>query len=398
LPVSRTSTRAPERARERPSFAALVAEVQGTARLGRRTKHLVRRLTPEDIAVIDHADLDRMAAEDLVESGVKAVVNVSTSTSSRYPNPGPLILARAGIPLVDAVGAPLFERLSDGDPVTVRGSTVIGPDGVLAEGQVLSVAELSKISREQQHRIGEAIHDFAENTLEHIRDEGEILAGRLQIPDLRTEFRDRHVLIVVRGTDYRRDLRALRPYIRDLRPVLVGVDGGGDALLEAGHVPDLVIGDMDSASDRVLTSGAELVVHAYQDGRAPGRERLERLGVEHKLLPAPGTSEDVAMLVAFELGASLIVAVGSHFNLIEFLDKDREGMSSTFLTRLRVGDRLVDTKGVSRLYQAGPSRRLMFLLVLAALITFVVIALSSPQIERLIDLLLLKLEVMLEGN
>jgi uncharacterized membrane-anchored protein len=362
--------------------------VHGTARLGRRTKHLVRRLTGDDVAVIDHADLDRMAAEDLVECGVRAVVNVATSTSSRYPNPGPLILARAGIPLIDAVGAPLFERLSDGDPITIRGTTVIGPDGVLAEGRALSAAELGRIASEQQHRIGEAIHDFAENTLEHI----------LQIPDLRTEFRDRHVLIVVRGTDYRRDLRALRPYIRDLRPVLVGVDGGGDALLEAGHTPDLVIGDMDSASDRVLTSGAELVVHAYRDGTAPGRERLERLGVEHKLLPAPGTSEDVAMLVAFELGASLIVAVGSHFNLIEFLDKNREGMSSTFLTRLRVGDKLVDTKGVSRLYQAGPSRRLMVLLVLAALITFVVIALSSPQIERLIDLLLLKLEVMLEGG
>jgi uncharacterized membrane-anchored protein len=398
LPVSRTSTRAPERARERPTFAALVTEVQGTARLGRRTKHLVRRLTPDDVAIIDHANLDRMAAEDLVECGVKAVVNVSTSTSRRYPNPGPLILARAGIPLVDAVEAPLFEKLSDGDPVTIRGSTVIGPDGVLAEGTALSVTELSTIAREQEHRIGEAIHDFAENTLVHIREEGDILAGRLPIPDLRTEFRDRHVLIVVRGTDYRRDLRALRPYIRDLRPVLVGVDGGGDALLEAGLEPDLVMGDMDSASDRVLTSGAELVVHAYRDGRAPGRERLERLGVEYKVLPAPGTSEDVAMLVAFELGASLIVAVGSHFNLIEFLDKDREGMSSTFLTRLRVGDKLVDTKGVSRLYQTGPSRRLLFLLVLAALATFVVIALSSPQIERLIDLLLLKLEVLLEGN
>jgi uncharacterized membrane-anchored protein len=398
MAASRTSTRAPERTRERTAFAAITTEVNGTARLGRRTKHLVRRLTADDVAIIDHADLDRMAAEDLVESGVRAVVNVSTSTSSRYPNPGPLILARAGVPLVDAVGAPLFEKLSDGDPVTIRGSTVIGPDGVLAEGRVLSSGELTRIAREQQHRIGEAIHEFAENTLVHIREEGDILAGRLQIPDLRTQFRDRHALIVVRGTDYRRDLRALRPYIRDLGPVLVGVDGGGDALLEAGLTPDLVIGDMDSASDRVLTSGAELVVHAYQDGRAPGRERLERLGVEHEILPAPGTSEDVAMLVAFELGASLIVAVGSHFNLIEFLDKDREGMSSTFLTRLRVGDKLVDTKGVSRLYRAGPGGRLMVLLVLAALVTLVVIALSSPQIERLIDLLLLKLEIMIEGN
>jgi uncharacterized membrane-anchored protein len=282
--------------------------------------------------------------------------------------------------------------------VTIRGGTVIGPDGVVAEGRLLTVDELTRAAREQQHLIGQAIQDFAENTLTHIRDEGEILAGRLRIPDLRTEFRDRHALIVVRGTDYRRDLRMLRPYIRDLRPVLVGVDGGGDALIEAGLKPDLLFGDMDSASDRVLRSGAELVVHAYRDGNAPGRERLERLGLEHEVLPAAGTSEDVAMLVAFELGASLIVTVGSHFNLIEFLDKDREGMSSTFLTRLRVGDKLVDTKGVSRLYRSGPSRLLIFLLVAVALVTLVVVALSSPQIERLIDLLLLKLEVLLEGN
>ena len=300
--------------------------------------------------------------------------------------------------LVDAVGAPLFEKLSDGDLVTVRDGTIVGPDGVVAEGTLRTVEELTRIAREQQHLIGEAIQDFAENTLTHIREEGEVLAGRLSIPDLDTQFRDRHALIVVRGTDYRRDLSMLRPYIRDLRPVLVGVDGGGDALLESGLKPDLVFGDMDSASDRVLKCGAELVVHAYRDGAAPGRERLQRLGLDHKVLPAPGTSEDVAMLVAFELGASMIVAVGSHFNLIEFLDKDREGMSSTFLTRRRVGDKLVDTKGVSRLYRASPSRLLMLALIAVALVTFVVVALSSPQIERLIDLLLLKLEVLLQGN
>ena len=200
-----------------------------------------------------------------------------------------------------------------------------------------TLGELTQVRRAQQEKIGEAIAAFAENTLERIRDERELLAGRLSIPDLRTEFRDRHVLIVVRGTDYRKDLRALMPYIRDMRPLLVGVDGGGDALREAGLKPDVILGDMDSASDEVLRCGAELVVHAYEDGSAPGRERLEQMGLEHAVLPATGTSEDVAMLLAYELGAKLIVTVGSHFNLIEFLDKDREGMSSTFLTRLRVG-------------------------------------------------------------
>ena len=339
-----------------------------------------------------------MAAENLVECGVRGVVNVAPSTSSRYPNPGPLILVRAGVHLVDAVGSSLFEDLSDGDMVIVTGGTVIGPGGVVAEGQVRTLDELSAVQREQQERIGEAIEDFAENTLTHIREEREVLVGKLKIPDLRTDFRDRHALIVVRGTDYRRDLQTIRPYIRDLGPVLVGVDGGGDALLESGLKPDLIIGDMDSASDRVLRCGAELVVHAYRDGNAPGRARLERLGLEHKVLPAAGTSEDVAMLLAYERGARLIVSVGSHFNLIEFLDKDRAGMSSTFLTRLRVGEILVDTKGVGRLYPQGPSRRLMMLIVLAAFVTLVIVVLSSPPMERLLELLWLKIQVLFEGT
>jgi uncharacterized membrane-anchored protein len=358
----------------------------------------VRRLGPGDVAVIDHADLDRMAAEDLVESGVRAVVNVASSTSTRYPNPGPLILVRAGVHLVDAVGAPLFEELADGDPVTITGGEVASVRGPLAVGRVRTLDELTRVRHEQQDQIGEAIAAFAENTLERIRDEREVLAGRLSIPELRTEFRDRHVLIVVRGPDYRRDLRAIMPYVRDLRPVLVGVDGGGDALLEAGLRPDLIVGDMDSASDKVLGSGAELLVHAYRDGTAPGRERLQRMNLSHEVIPAPGTSQDVAMLLAYELGAKLIVTVGSHFNLIEFLDKDREGMSSTFLTRLRVGDILVDTKGVSRLYRSTPSTRLLVLLLAAALVTFVIVVLSSPQIERLVDLIWLKLQVLFDGG
>jgi uncharacterized membrane-anchored protein len=382
----------------RTTYARSPLEVHGKARLGRRTKDLVKRLGPGDVAIIDHRDLDRMAAEDLVECGVKGVVNIAPSTSSRYPNPGPLILVRAGVLLVDAVDAPLFEELNDGDMLILRGGTVLGPKGVVAEGRLRTADELAAVQVEQQERIGEAIQDFAENTLSHIRDEREVLVGKLKIPDLETDFRDRHALIVVRGTDYRRDLRAIRPYIRDLRPVLVGVDGGGDALLETGLRPDLIIGDMDSASDKVLSCGAELVVHAYRDGSAPGRERLERLGLGHKVLPAAGTSQDVAMLLAYERGARLIVSVGSHFNLIEFLDKDRAGMSSTFLTRLRVGEVLVDTKGVSRLYPQGPSRRLMMLIVLAAFVTFVIVVLSSPPMERLIELLWLKIQVLFQGG
>ncbi len=156
----------------------------------------------------------------------------------------------------------------------------------------------------------------------------------------------------MRGYHYKEDLQTLRHYIREYRPVLIGVDGGADALIEAGHQPDLIVGDMDSVSDDALRCGAEIVVHAYRDGRAPGLERVRALGVEPVVFPATGTSEDVAMLLADDKGASLIVAVGTHVTLVEFLDKGRSGMASTFLTRLRVGGKLVDAKGVSRLYRA----------------------------------------------
>jgi uncharacterized membrane-anchored protein len=228
-----------------------------------------------------------------------------------------------------------------------------------------------------------------------IREESELLTGEIDFPKTRTDFRDRHVLIVVRGTTYRKDLNALRAYIQDVRPVLVGVDGGADAILEAGLRPDMVVGDMDSAGDEALRCGAELIVHAYRDGQAPGRERLVDLGLEHLVAPAVGTSQDVAMLMAYEKGAALIVSVGAHFNLVEFLGKNRAGMSSTFLTRLRIGETLVDAKGVSRLYNPGVSGRLLVLFLAASLALIVVVVLSTPALENLFELLWLKLRLLL---
>jgi len=371
------------------------APILGPVRLGRRTKDLVKRLGSQEIAVIDHADLDRIAAEDLVGTGIRAVVNVAHSSTGRYPNAGPMVLARAGVRLVDAPSAPLFEELSDGDEVLIQGGEVSANGSVLASGRTIGIAEASEQLERQRARIDEALRDFAENTIEHAREEVELLTGKIELPPVRTEFRGRHALIVVRGTTYRRDLQTLRAYIEDARPVLVGVDGGADAILEEGFRPDMVLGDMDSASDAVLRSGAELVVHAYRDGHAPGSDRLELLGVSAVLVPALGTSQDVAMLLAHENGAELIVSVGAHFNLTEFLDKNRAGMSSTFLTRLRIGETLVDAKGVSRLYNPGVSGRQMAFFLLASLILVVIVVLSSPALAELFDLIWLKIKVLL---
>jgi uncharacterized membrane-anchored protein len=391
----RTLPRALRRQRDDRPGPPATGPIHGTARLGHRTKELVKRLGPTDVAIIDHADIDRIAAEELITTGVRAVVNVAPSSTGRYPNHGPLLLAEAGVRLIDAPGAGLFEHLQDGDALVIDGGDLRVHGTTLATGRVLSLAELTEQMERQRERVGDALAEFAENTITHIRQEGELLAGEVELPRTRTSFRDRHVLIVVRGTTHRRDLQALRAYIGDVRPILIGVDGGADAILEAGLTPDIVLGDMDSANDVALRCGAELIVHAYPDGRAPGRVRLEGMGLGYTVVPAPGTSQDVAMLLAYEKGAALIVSVGAHFNLIEFLDKNRAGMSSTFLTRLRIGETLVDAKGVSRLYNPGVGGTQLMLFVGAFALLLAIVVSSSPALDNLLELLWLKVQVLL---
>lgn len=379
----------------RRSGARSASPVVGTARLGERTKHLVKRLKPGDVAVIDHLNIDRIAAEELIEAGVAAVLNAAPSTNGRYPNTGPLMLVQAGVRVVDAPGAGLFDLIEDGDEVTVDGGVVSVAGEEVLRGTVLEQEALERQLQEQRERIDEALAEFAENTVAHVRQETDLLTGAIDFPPTKASFRDRHVLIVVRGERHRRDLKALRAYIRDVRPLIVAVDGGADGVLEAGLRPDVILGDMDSASDAALRCGAELIVHAYPDGRAPGRERLLRAGLTHTVVPAAGTSEDVAMLMAYEKGAALIVSVGAHFNLIEFLDRKRGGMSSTFLTRLRIGERLVDAKGVSRLYHPSSALAPAGLFGLAFVVLLTILVITSPALGDLADLLWLKVRIWL---
>jgi uncharacterized membrane-anchored protein len=390
-----TSAPANGRVGTHPLIPVTPPAFEGPARLGKRTKRLVPRLEPGDIAILDHEDLDRVSAEDLVASGVRCVVNAADSSSGRYPNAGPLILTGGGVHLVDMPGAPLFDVLKDGERVRVDGARLLRDGELIGQGTVQDAASVGREHEARQRQIGDALEAFAENTIERIREERQLLAGNLELPELATQFRDRPVLVVVRGVEHQKDLRILRPYVRDVKPVLVAVDGGADAIIDAGFMPDVIVGDMDSASDHALGCGAELVVHAYPDGRAPGRQRLDLLKLEYKVVPAPATSEDVAMLIAAEKGAELIVTVGSHFNLMEFLDKNRRGMSSTFLTRLRIGEILVDAKGVSRLYRPSPGKGPLAIVSVAALATMVVIVAFSANLGQLWDLIWLKLQVLL---
>jgi uncharacterized membrane-anchored protein len=356
--------------------------------MDRRTKNLTKRLHSGDIAIIDHGDLDRVSAEALIRQKVAAVVNAAVSISGRYPNMGPQLLIEAGIPLVDDVGPEIFDQVSDGQQVRLDGETVYLGGTVIAKGTMQDEESVRAALAEAKAGLADQLKAFAANTIEYISRDSELLIEGLKVPDLRTVMEGRHVLVVARGYRHRDDLQALRAYIREFKPIMVAVDGGANALIEAGYRPDLIVGDMDSVSDQALACGAELVVHAYPNGVAPGLARVQDLDLPSVLCPATGTSEDLAVLLADEMGATLIVAVGMRFSMTEFLDKGRSGMASAVLTRMKVGDKIVDAKGVSRLYRSRISGRALITLVLAAMVAVLAAASVSGATRVLLDFFL----------
>lgn len=370
---------------------------QGIAKLDKRTKDLVKRLGSEDVAIIDHVDMDRVSAEALLATGVEVVVNAARSISGTYPNVGPLLLTRGGVTLIDDVGEDIFDCLREGEVVEVDGDEVRRNGEVCARGSRLSVKDVEERMEAAKVGLEEQLDKFARNTIEYLERERDILLDETWVPAIATEMHGRHVLVVVRGYEFKEDIKTLRPYIREMHPVLVGVDGGADALMEAGFRPDVIVGDMDSVSDAALSSGAELIVHAYPDGRAPGMERLEELSLSEgaHVWPLAATSEDLALLLAWESGADLIVAVGTHANLVEYLDKGRKGMASTFLVRLKVGPKLVDAKGVNKLYRASAGPEHLMLLVVAALIVVTAVLLISPGARSFVELVTLRIRAWL---
>jgi uncharacterized membrane-anchored protein len=367
--------------------------ITGTAKLDRRTKNLVQRLRPGDIAVICHEDLDQVAAADLVARKVAAVINARPSITGTYPNLGPETLLTANIVLVDNVGDAIMD-LPESTIITITDDGGIYQQGTLVAQGTIITAEIAtqKIARAREN-IGQALDRFIDNTLTYAKKEKAFITGSVDIPETNTEFKDRQVLIVARGNNCREDLATIRDYVDDVKPVLVGVDGGADVLVDFGYRPDMVVGDMDSISDQALRCCREIVVHAYPNGQVPGLERVQQLGLPAQIFPCPGTSEDIALLLAYEQGADLIVAVGCHSNMIDFLEKGRQGMASTFLVRLKVGSILVDAKGVSKLYQPALSPHYVLGLLMAALVPMIALAITSPPMQYILKLLELRLRV-----
>ncbi len=372
----RASQRHQRRQRLRQRRSNSEAGIAGRCRVDRRTKNLLPRLARGEIAVIHHADVDRVAADGLLAAGAAAVVNAMPTMSGRYPALGGLTLAQAGVPVLDGIGEASFDALRDGDQIVVAADKVLRDGQLIGTGCLRDAKYFEQTLESARVAVRSELGSFARNTLEYLHQEPQILTEELDVPPLRHELRRRHVLVVVRGIDYREDLAALRRsgYIGDMRPVIIGVDGGADALLEVGLTPQIIIGDFDSVSPQALGCGAQLIVHGYPSGDAPGARRLKEAGLDYDIIAAPGTSEDLALRLAFEQRAEQIVEVGSHTSMVDFFDKGRSGMASTFLTRMQVSSAMVDAKGVSRLYRTQVRKRDMAMLIVSALITIGVIA------------------------
>jgi uncharacterized membrane-anchored protein len=347
--------------------------VTGIARVGRRTEALLRRVGPGDIAVLDQVDVDRATAATLIRADVAGVVNVSPSISGRFPNLGPEMLVGAGIALIDGVGVEALRTIKEGVKLRLHDGAVFVGERELVRGSQHTVATVADLMVEAKAGMSAQLEAFSANTIEFLHRERMLILDGVGVPDLRTSLRYRQVLVVAPGHRHAEDLEDLRRYISEHRPVLIGVDAAADTLCHAGHPPHVIVGDPAGIATETLRCGAEVVLPAHPDGHASGLERVQDLGIGAVTFPASGNAEDLALLLADVHGASLVVTVGFQATLHEFLDRGRSGSNpSTFLTRLKLGGRLVDGRAVATLHRSRVSVAAVLLLVLAALFAVVV--------------------------
>lgn len=367
----------------------------GVARKDKLTKNLVKRLKENEIAIISHKDVDRVSAENLILCKPSVVINTQPMISGKYPTAGPSLLADNGIHLIDLADEKIFDVVREGSEISVVGGAIYHDSECLSEGRELTKQIIDKELIKANKLLSEELKNFASNTLEFIQKEKEHVFNELNVPKSTIDMTGRHVLIAVRGHDYKEDMKALRSYIREVKPVIIAVDGAADLIIDERLKPDVIVGDMDSVSDKALKKASEVILHAYPDGQAPGKSRLDELGIKYEIFPARATSEDLAMLFAYEHGAELITAVGTHVSMTDFLEKDRKGMASTFLTRLKIGGRLVDARGVNKLYRGTVKTSYLISLIMAAVATFIIIIMVSTQFRQIIQLTMMKISLYL---
>lgn len=359
--------------------------IKGTVKKDKKTKRLIYRLKPGDIALLCHEDIDEIAAESLIKAKVKCIINTEKTITGLYPNKGSLMLLKSKIPVYETSDKNIFNIIEDGKIIKIEDSKIYYLNKCIGKCRLINKDEILRLYDLGCKNFNKKLNDFIDNTIIYATKEKSWITNTIDIPEIKTLIKNKHVLVVVRGNGYKDDLKAILGYIKNKKPVLIGVDGGGDALLEFGLVPDIVIGDLDSVSDKCLRLCKEIIVHAYPNGYAPGLKRIRDLGLEAKVFSSVGTSEDIAMLLAYNYDAELIVAVGTHNCMIDFLEKGRKGMGSTFLVRTKIGSKLVDAKGINKLYEEKLNLKYYIYLGLSALLPIYILSMLSLSIKLMLS-------------
>ncbi|MEV4123381.1 putative cytokinetic ring protein SteA [Nocardia sp. NPDC049707] len=363
----------------------------GIARVDRNTRRLLKRVGPGDVVILDEMDLDRITADRLVEAGVAAVVNTSPSISGRYPNLGPEVLVANGILLLDTVSSDAF-RIKDGTKVRIDEGVVYADKLVKKEPEVLvtgielTESDIAERMIEARNGLADHLEAFAGNAIEFIRTESALLIDGIGVPELELDMKNRHVVVVADGPEHADDLKRLKPFIKEYAPIMVGVGRGADTLMKDGYRPDLIVGDPDEITTATLKSGAEMILPADTDGHAKGLERIQDLGIGATTFPSSGAPSDLALLLAHHHGAALIVTAGAAASLDDFFDRGRRDSNpATFLTRLKIGPKLVDAKAVGTLYRNRVTGTAIAMVVLAALVAVIVAMLASNMGTEALD-------------
>ena len=292
------------------------------------TRTLARRTEPGDIVVLDQIDLDKVTAEALVAARPGAVVNVRPSLSGRHPARGASVLVEAGIPVIDSAGTGLLSELHDGQRVRVHGSSVYAHERLLGQGQLLTVSGVA--DAEGRARIGMTgrLDSVGADAATFLRRHEALLLEGAGLPQTTVALAGRLVLVVGPGERSRTEVRALRRWARERRPVVIGTDEGSALVTAAKLKLDIVIGEAPDLGKKALRR-AEVLPPAQ--------------------LPAGLSARDFAVLLAAHAGASLIVLTGAPASYDELLDRDRESAAALLAVRLRAGDLLVDAPAVAAL-------------------------------------------------
>lgn len=350
--------------------------VVGPARLCRHGADL-SSVRSGDVVVVDVTDLGADTAQALVEKGVAAVLNVSSSSTGRYPNLGPQVLAGAGIPLVDRVGESVWQTLRSGDVVRVDGGAVHLGDTAVATGVEMTESRVRDQLDEASSGLSSQLDSIVTNAADTLRRDRAMLLEGAGIPAVSTDIKGRPVVVVTDGPDAAGDLKSIRSFVRDHDPVLIGVAGGAELLISAGLRPHLLVGRGDDFSGRMIERSGEVVI-VSPSGRLDRPEQFEAHGRQPVIFTATGTPDNLAVLLADQNEAAVIVLVGGPTRLVDLVDGDTADAAGTFIARLRAGSRVVDAQAVRWFARQRLSWFTPLLLLVAGIVAVVAAVATTP--------------------